>query len=266
LSATDYLKFASLQMAAEATFLRAGMSATDMAEALERGNDHASRFVPSAAAEFAAQWEVLDERDTNTGFSGTLFRNKGTGEIVMSFRSTEFIDDAARDNQATNAMEIKEFGFAFGQMRDMEDWYKELTGPQGKLTLALADNTTHTFSVTGYSLGGHLATAFNIMRQNEADTRLDKVVTFNSAGVGGIEVGKTLNFVRDEFKRLSENADGNQFIFSDPELASLYANARGRFSDGLGLTAEQKQKLTDLIKEGLNKADSHARPMLHVDA
>jgi hypothetical protein len=66
LSATDYLKFASLQMAAEATFLRAGMSATDMAEALERGNDHASRFVPSAAAEFAAQWEVLDERDTNT--------------------------------------------------------------------------------------------------------------------------------------------------------------------------------------------------------
>jgi hypothetical protein len=37
----------------------------------------------------------------------------------MSFRSTEFIDDAARDNQATNAMEIKEAGFAFGQIRDM---------------------------------------------------------------------------------------------------------------------------------------------------
>ena len=33
-------------------------------------------------------------------------------ELVVSFCSTEFIDGSARDNQATNAMEIKETGFA----------------------------------------------------------------------------------------------------------------------------------------------------------
>ncbi|MBW8832783.1 MAG: hypothetical protein JF606_25975, partial [Burkholderiales bacterium] len=43
------------------------------------------------------------------------------------FRSTEFIDDAARDSQATDAMELAKFGFAFGQIRDMEAWYAELT-------------------------------------------------------------------------------------------------------------------------------------------
>ena len=44
-------------------------------------------------------WVVLDQRiNTSTGFSGTLFKHAQTRELVMSFRSTEFIDDAARDN------------------------------------------------------------------------------------------------------------------------------------------------------------------------
>jgi len=38
----------------------------------------------------------------------------------MSFRSTEFADDAARDNEATNKLEIKDHGWAFGQIADME--------------------------------------------------------------------------------------------------------------------------------------------------
>ncbi len=45
------------------------------------------------------------------------------GELVLSFRSTEFADDAVRDNQATNVMEIKEHGWAFGQIADMEARY-----------------------------------------------------------------------------------------------------------------------------------------------
>jgi len=34
------------------------------------------------------------------------------GELVLSFRSTEFIDDAAPDNPATNVLEIKNMDFA----------------------------------------------------------------------------------------------------------------------------------------------------------
>ncbi|SDP94092.1 hypothetical protein SAMN04489708_1587 [Paracidovorax cattleyae] len=48
------------------------------------------------------------------------------GELVLSFRSTEFADDAARDNQATNTLEIKEKGWAFGQIADMEAWFQTL--------------------------------------------------------------------------------------------------------------------------------------------
>jgi hypothetical protein len=101
---------------------------------------------------------VLDQRaNTPTGFSGTLFKSNKTGELVMSFRSTEFIDDAARDNQATNALEIKETGWALGQIRDMQAWYADLR----KSSLDPTKTTTGTinqgqpFKVTGYSLGGH---------------------------------------------------------------------------------------------------------------
>ena len=62
------------------------------------------------------------------GFSGTLFKAKQDNaalgiqkdELVLSFRSTEFADDAARDNEATNLLEVKDKGWAFGQLSDME--------------------------------------------------------------------------------------------------------------------------------------------------
>ena len=129
---SDCLKYANLQMAAEA-FLKNDVtgiknySGDALSTALKDGNQRASRFTGTQAKEFEAQWTVVDQRaNTSTGFSGTLFRNRETNEYVISFRSTEFIDDSARDNAATNTLEIKEFGYAFGQISDMEAWYEEL--------------------------------------------------------------------------------------------------------------------------------------------
>ena len=51
----------------------------------------------------------------------------------MSFRITEFLDDNARDNMATNTMELKEFGWAFGQIADMEKWYADTKNPLRRL-------------------------------------------------------------------------------------------------------------------------------------
>jgi dienelactone hydrolase len=42
-----------------------------------------------------------------------------------------------------------------------------------------------TSAVTGYSLGGHLASAFNLLYPNQAK----QVVTFNGADVGSLEQG-----------------------------------------------------------------------------
>ena len=113
----DTLKYANLQMAAEAfirdpvTYVLSG-SGTDLIDALKTGNNHASRFTethqnapqaPRRPAEAFADpvtgWTVLDQCiNTPSGFSCTLFKNNQTDECVISFRSTEFIDDAVNDN------------------------------------------------------------------------------------------------------------------------------------------------------------------------
>ena len=153
------------------------------------GNEHTSKFTPTQAEEFAQKWEIVSHiANTGTGFSGTLFRatEKAAstetgikeGDLVISFRSTEFIDDSARDNQATNTMEISEKGWAFGQIADMEKWVQSLKKAE------IIGNGKEV-SVTGYSLGGHLATAFNILHNyKESDIKIKQTFTFNGAGVG----------------------------------------------------------------------------------
>lgn len=203
LTITDYLKYANLQMAAEAFLVRDdGTVKSDIVSALTDGNFHASRFTPTQAKDFVDPvkgWTVVDQcPNTSTGFSGTLFKNNQTGELVLSFRSTEFIDDSARDNQATNTQEIKELGFAFGQISDMEAWFKTLQ--------ARSEVAGKQISVTGYSLGGHLATAFHILHANDtvgANTPLIKeVVTFNGAGIGTVNPETTLAAVMHQPGRL----------------------------------------------------------------
>ena len=99
------------------------------------------------------------------------------GQYVVSFRSTEFIEDSARDNQATNMLEVKEGGWAFDQVADMQKWWNTVKSQvAGKV------------DVTGYSLGGHLATAF--YQLNSGDT--NKAYTFNGAGVGKVKAGTSL--------------------------------------------------------------------------
>jgi hypothetical protein len=106
------LTFADLQMAAEATRLDEVVAGTlSLQDALTAGNNRSSKFTPTQAAQFAAEWEVVDRwANTGTGLSGTLFKYTGqddptrvlvNSQLVMSFRSTEFIDDAARDSQIT---------------------------------------------------------------------------------------------------------------------------------------------------------------------
>ena len=210
----EYLKFANLQMAAEALYgyeavsldrnqpppvLTPGDRRTNVpitVSNLTTGNLHASKFTAIEAAKFVdpvTGWKVVEHiSNTTTGFSGTLFKNNQTGELVLSFRSTEFIDDAARDNQATNQLEIAQKGWAFGQLSDMENWYQSLKSRN------LIDGQ---LSVTGYSLGGHLATAFNLMHGGEAlgpsmPMLIKQVITFNGAGVGSIGGGSAADIDR----------------------------------------------------------------------
>lgn len=241
----DLLKFANLQMAAEAFLNKDGTkrySGDDLIKALVEVNNHVSKFTPAQAADFEQHWVVRDqEPDTNTGFSGTLFEcikddpatGAKVGELVMSFRSTEFIDDAVRDNQATNVEEIKEHGWAFGQLDDLEQWYQtslkdhikpDQPGGSRKLT------------VTGYSLGGHLATAFNLLHQSDYDVTIQNVVTFNGAGVGTIgndpaDAGQLKDMLQTFHDRRSGGLGGGSLLSTasgqQAYLASAYSLGAG---------------------------------------
>ena len=66
------------------------------------------------------------------------------------------------------------------------------------------------FNVTGYSLGAHLATAFNILRREEsmatgAQNPIVATYTFNGAGTGAILGGRRLTDLVADFNRIRAN-------------------------------------------------------------
>ncbi|PKO34527.1 MAG: hypothetical protein CVU34_07170 [Betaproteobacteria bacterium HGW-Betaproteobacteria-7] len=266
----ETLKFANLQMAAEALFgfdanrnpnQAPGDTASTTGHSiglipigvLTEGNRHASKFTQTEAEKFVTQWAVVDHiSNTPTGFSGTLFRalkddpSQGIvkDQLVLTFRSTEFIDDAARDNEATNKLEIKEHGWAFGQLSDMEAWYQSLKVDGVSLS-------QKQFSVLGYSLAGHLATAFNLMHGLDSyggQKLIQNVVTFNGAGVGKIGDGSLVTTqvklpeMIQAFSALRTQAEG-------PDgLIALLQSDLGR---------ETYQTLKTQLASGATPGDSH---------
>ena len=258
LTTADYLKYANLQMAAEA-FIRDEKTlelfgtGQPLIEILKAGNKRSLLFTETQATAFAGQWEVVDQRaNTPTGFSGTLFKaikdNAALGikkdDLVVSFRSTEFIDDFARDNKGTNELELAEGGFALGQIADMEAWYSELAADPSKLA-------GKTYSVTGYSLGGHLATVFNQLRQAEIQqgpprANLADVITFNGAGVGQIGNGSLSAIVNRfvDLRRQAATTEGLSRMFSTDTGKQIYADLRAEIAANQGvLTSAMRDRV-----------------------
>jgi hypothetical protein len=232
--ATTYLKYANLQLAAEA-FLNIDLTGTPLSLKLQVGNGRTSIFTTTSADDFASKWQVVATQDntntnTNTGFSGTLFvciaddpaLGYKAGEQVISFRSTEFADDAVRDNKATNMLEIQATGWAFGQIDDMKKWVDGLYA-SGKIS------PTNSLDVTGYSLGGHLATAFNLLYSGA----VRNTYTFNGAGVGVVNPGTSLAQVIAQFDRQRVNADGKQIVFGDADANLILQQLRAKLTCGV---------------------------------
>ena len=269
----DYLKYAQLQMAAEALYdfnaitdadeLIPGKKLdvpTDGTRAIQQawltdGNKHASFFVASEAEKFTNAWEVVSHiSNTSTGFSGTLFKHKTTNEFVISMRSTEFIDDAARDSRATNELEIKERGWAFGQISDMEKWYSEIR-----------DKITGPLTATGYSLGGHLATAFNFLHGQDTDVTLSAVYTFNGAGVGrigptGTVTTENLTAMIGYFSGLrkqAEDADGLSSLLQSALGKTTYAALKAQLAQAGGVPSGDMLEYIQLTLENklVNQAE-----------
>ena len=259
---TTYLEYANLQIAAEAfigktrgrTFqVKSEDNISDrtsdkLNDDLVEGNWHSSKFSKTLAGEFVKRWKVVRHiGNTGTGFSGTLFEaiadNPAAGikkgQQVLSFRSTEFVDDAVRDSRATNELEIKEKGFAFGQISDMKEWIDEL-----RRDGAMKDHIT----VTGYSLGGHLATALYQL-QSEGTFKglnIDNTYTFNGAGIGKLLDGAQLKTVIEKFSHYRKA--GTAEFFTTKEAINLYNEIKEEY----GYSSRNQTEKLSLIK---NKVD-----------
>lgn len=215
-----YFTYANLQMLAESTQIPDGYSKGSIDKTwLTKGNERSSRTPDDIADQIVKDWAIVAHSgNSGTGFSATLFKSK-TGEFVMSIRSTEFIDDAVRDNMATNDLEVKDLGFSLGQLSDLEKWYQKAVKP-----LTGGSDLT----VTGYSLGGHLATAFEQAHHSE----VKQVYTINGAGVGKVIDGHTLDQVRAEFDKYrdAKNDLAAMGLFTHDNVKRLYSFLRDQLT------------------------------------
>lgn len=175
-----------------------------------------SALSQSQAESFARDFEILMHYpNDSSGFSATLTRNKETGEYTLSFRSTEYRHqgdggDWERDGVpgADGDIALRN-GLALGQLASMESMYEQLrlgkrfagTNVDGSPNWD-TDARLHDFlvgspklNVTGYSLGGHLATVFTELHPQD----VVHTYTFNGAGRGrviGDDVASVLSYFR----------------------------------------------------------------------
>ena len=229
---------------------------------LQFRNDPEAELLPGATRmtlqqinRFNELYDVIDcKRNTWSGFSATLLKNKFTNEYVLSFRSTEYQNDEdggdfQRDGWGGAGNEIAQYGFAIAQIADMEAYYRQLSALGGPLSGAQ-------FRVTGYSLGGHLATVF--AEAHEGVEGFLGATTFNSPGRGLLRNGTVADFVNAVYAKLSDplvqatlvegtNAEGMS------NLQNIYGDASYNGTDG---TKGLRQEILDEFRQVYGYAPS----------
>ena len=192
-----WLDFALQQFAAESYLHRFLSGELQLDQVLQLGNNNQPGALPNASllpgntrmadqqiTEFTQRYQIVNHHANDaSGFSATLLFDTATNSYTLSFRSTEYKNqneggdyerDGANFPSFTGADgEILTNGFAFGQLAAMEQYYADLKA-SGTLPVGA------TLNVTGYSLGGHLATVFTELHATE----IQHTYTFNGPGRG----------------------------------------------------------------------------------
>ena len=127
---TQYYDLASLAEASYVLFDKipnSNYSSENLLSALQ-DNAREGHFSATQAADFIEKWEVVShQKNTESGFFATLFKNKKTGEFFYANRGTEqFIDDLV----ITDGGDIVYDGLAIQQIVDMyNDWQRINAAP-----------------------------------------------------------------------------------------------------------------------------------------
>ncbi len=239
------LDFALQQMAAESYLDQFVVQGASLQQVLVDGNNDRrvtpldqfagkSQFTDIQAQAFTQRYQVVDHYANDaTGFSATLMQDTTTGHYTLSFRSTESrptVEGGDRERDLFGAdAELGLSGFAFGQLAAMENYYQSLKA-NGTLP------TGAVLNVTGFSLGGHLATVFTELHTSE----VSHAYIFNGAGRGHVP-GVVPGLAAEE-NRIQNMLTYFQSVLDNPDHAlesfprgSTYEQAKALY-DAQGVT------------------------------
>lgn len=150
-----------------------------------------TKITESQADYFLANYDILDYYGNDeSGFSATVFKNKNTNEITISFRSTEYGEDFIKD--AITDTEIDKNGTAIAQNISMIKYIESLKNRN-------IINSQTQLNVTGYSLGAHLAS--NFYKMYEGELNFQELTMFNGPGVGNV-INPDSNDLTSPYKNL----------------------------------------------------------------
>ena len=160
---------------------------------------------------FSSSYQITHQQpNTAEGFSATVFQNRNTGAYTLAIRGTETsaVSDLINDIGRADIADIGADGIAVSQALDLFSYYQFLTARQGQpiysyrlaeqpgpnsipldgfgwivatpVSIAGSDGVLadQHFTVTGHSLGGHLA----MIMQRLAPAYVDAVYTYNAPG------------------------------------------------------------------------------------
>lgn len=149
--------------------ITAGTSDPDIQGLLQRDR----QFSVPQSIDFTTQYEVMASSSeygigSLSGFDATLFKDKNTGEVILSFRGSS----SPLDWMADAALGVS--GITFSQQISMINFYEKLIDEN------VISSTTN-LTVTGHSLGGFLAQLFT----GRYESIVDHAYTYNAPGVGG---------------------------------------------------------------------------------
>lgn len=149
--------------------ITAGTSDPDIQGLLQRDR----QFSVQQSIDFTTQYEVMASSSeygigSLSGFDATLFKDKNTGEVILSFRGSS----SPLDWMADAALGVS--GITFSQQISMINFYEKLIDEN------VISSTTN-LTVTDHSLGGFLAQLFT----GRYESIVDHAYTYNAPGVGG---------------------------------------------------------------------------------
>lgn len=168
----------------------------------------------SEAIMIADRFDMTQRHDPITGLSAAVFKNRESGEVTLAIRGTDDGIDVIVDGLLALGAP-SQLNAQYVVLKEwIDEWSQPTITPSGEVSSSVLPPS---FSVTGHSLGGHLAAAVKSGYPERAgDTYL-----FNAPGVGSV-LGSVASLFQQAFNT------------SPPGEQGLY-NIRG--SEGLSLIA-----------------------------